>query len=90
MYNLIISYVLIRPNLIQEERTMKEYWPACFRRSINPISRGIRTDQLNFFVPAEKKLLILYAGSSYRKKVAFAARLKEDDGEFFCAFGDSC
>ena len=43
-----------------------------------------------FFIPAEKKLLIFYAGSSYRKKGAFAVRLKEDDGEFFCALGDSC
>ena len=37
-----------------------------------------RWDQLNFFIPAAKKLLIFNAGSSYREKVAFAARLKED------------
>ena len=53
---------------------MKEYWPVCFRRLIKPISRGIRTDQFNFFIPAEKKLLIFYAGSSYRQKEAFAAK----------------
>ena len=33
---------------------------------------------IKFFIPAEKNLLIFYGGSSYREKVAFAARLRED------------